>query len=102
MHPIIEQRLPEVRILCQRHHVNRLELFGSAATPAFDPSKSDLDFLVEFSPEADAPWMGDYFELKKDLEALFGGPVDLVMPGAIRNPYFRHGMAATRTVVYAR
>jgi hypothetical protein len=102
MHPIIEERLPEVRELCRRHHVIRLELFGSAATPEFDPSRSDLDFLVEFSPEAKAPWMGDYFELKKDLEALFGRPVDLVAPGAIRNPYFQRSVDATRTVVYAQ
>jgi predicted nucleotidyltransferase len=43
--------------------VQRLELIDSAATVEFDPSRSDLDFLVEFSPEADAPWLGDYFEL---------------------------------------
>ena len=101
MHASIEERLPKVRELCHRHHVTRLELFGSSATAEFNPSHSDLDFLVEFSPGADAPWMGDYFELKKDLEALFGRPVDLVMPGEIRNPYFRQGVNSTRTVVYA-
>jgi len=59
MHPEVEKHLPRVRELCRRHHVMRLELFGSAATPNFHPGQSDLDFLVEFSSEATAPWMGD-------------------------------------------
>ena len=101
MHPMIEERLPDVRDICRRHHVTHLELFGSAATTDFDPAHSDLDFLVEFSSEADAPWMGDYFDLKQDLEALFGRRVDLVMPGAVRNPYFRRNISAHRTVLYA-
>ena len=39
--------------LCRRHRVQRLELFGSAATGQDDPARSDLDFLVEFEPLAD-------------------------------------------------
>lgn len=102
MHRVVEERLPEVEELCRRHHVSKLELFGSAAMSAFDPAKSDLDFLVEFSSDAALPWMGEYFELKKDLESLFARPVDLVMPGSITNPYYRQGVAATRRVVYAQ
>ena len=95
MHAIVEDKLAQIAELCRRHRVKRLELFGSAATAEFDPARSDLDFLVEFSPEADAPWLGDYFELKQDLEALLGRSVDLVMPGAIRNPYFLRSVSAT-------
>lgn len=102
MHPLIEGKLPELRELCRRHHVARLALFGSATGEHFDPERSDLDFLVEFSPEATAPWAGDYQGLKADLEVLFGRPVDLVEDGAIRNPYFQRALAATRTVVYAQ
>ena len=101
MHPNIEERLPQLRELCRRHHVSRLELFGSANTAHFDLSRSDLDFLVEFSPAADAPWLGDYFELKRNLEELFGRPVDLVMTGTIRNPYFLKSVSATRILLYA-
>ena len=101
MHAIVQDKLAQIAELCRRHRVKRLELFGSAATAKFDPARSDLDFLVDFSPEADAPWLGEYFELKKDLEALLGRPVDLVMPGAIRNPYFLRSVSATRTLVYA-
>ena len=31
-----------------------------------------------------------YFGLKEGLEALLGRHVDLVMPSALRNPYFRN------------
>jgi len=42
----------ELRELCRRFHVRRLDLFGSATGDDFDPARSDLDFLVEFEPEA--------------------------------------------------
>ena len=45
---LIEQHRSEVIDLCRRYGVRRLELFGSAATGAFEPERSDLDFLVEF------------------------------------------------------
>lgn len=37
MIPIIADHLPEIRALCREYGVARLELFGSAATDAFDP-----------------------------------------------------------------
>jgi len=40
---------PQIDALCQRHHVRRLELFGSAATGRVGPD-SDVDFLVDFVP----------------------------------------------------
>jgi predicted nucleotidyltransferase len=43
---VIEERMNDLRALCKEFGVARLELFGSAATGAFDPLLSDLDFLV--------------------------------------------------------
>lgn len=31
MHPLIEARREEIAALCRRHHVLRLDVFGSAA-----------------------------------------------------------------------
>lgn len=101
MNPIVAQNLLELRALCQRYHVSRLELFGSAATNIFDSSSSDLDFLVKYLPGSEEPWMGEYFGLKRDLEKLLGQSVDLVAAGAIRNPYFMKSVSATRTLLYA-
>lgn len=39
--------------LCERFHVNRLYLFGSAATGTFDIDTSDLDMLVDFEHSED-------------------------------------------------
>ena len=100
MQPIIEQHLPQLKRLCRRFHVRRLELFGSAARDDFDPERSDFDFLVEFDRQhRDALSLRTYFRLKEGLEALFGRPVDLVELGAIRNPYLKRSINSSREIV---
>lgn len=100
MHPIVSARVPEVRVLCERFGVQRLTLFGSAATARFDPASSDLDFLVEF--DANPAGLADrYFGLLEALEALFQRPVDLVEARAITNEYFRAGVARASELLYA-
>lgn len=101
MHPIIEERLPEVRELCRRHHVASLALFGSAVGDRFDPARSDLDFLVEYLPVRDAMTMSAYFAFKEALERLFGRQVDLVERAAVRNPYFQEELEETQVQLYA-
>ena len=101
MQPIIEQRLPQVKRLCRRFHVRRLELFGSAARDDFDPERSDFDFLVEFDrrhPETLS--LRTYFGLKEGLEALFGRSVDPVEPGAIRHPFLKRSINSSREIVF--
>jgi predicted nucleotidyltransferase len=36
----------EIAVLCERHGVAYLELFGSATGSDFNPDSSDFDFLV--------------------------------------------------------
>jgi len=48
MNPLIEQHLDAIRALAREYGVARLEGFGSAATDAFDPNRSDVDFIVEY------------------------------------------------------
>ena len=101
MIPLIERHRAELEGLCRRYHVRTLELFGSAADGTFDASRSDLDFLVEFLPEASGQAFHGYFDLLESLQQLFGRKVDLVMPGAIRNPYFLKAVNQQRVVLYA-
>lgn len=97
---VLAPYIDEIPELCRRYGVARLDLFGSAATDAFDPQRSDLDFLVEF--DGDSVGLFDrYFELKESLEALYGRPVDLVTPASLRNPYFIAAINETRQLVYA-
>ena len=101
MRPLIQTRLSEVEAACRRRAVRRLELFGSAARDDFDETTSDLDFLVEFDAATELSALDRYFGLKEDLEALFGRPVDLVMPRAVRNPYVRAEIERDRQLLYA-
>ena len=101
MIPDVANRADELRGLCIRYGVSRLELFGSAATGQYHPAESDLDFVVEFQWEALAEGYADaYFGLLEELEQLFGRPVDLVVRSAIRNPYFLQSVEETRTTLY--
>lgn len=98
-----EEQHKALEALCERYGVERLELFGSATTDAFAYGHSDLDFLVEFISTVDlGPWMATYFDLKDALEKLFGRPVDLVFPSALKNPYFIRSVNETRRTVYER
>lgn len=101
MQPIVEAQLAEVRRICRRFHVRRLEIFGSAARGDFDPMRSDVDFVVEFERDMRVKALDAYFGLKDALETLFGRPVDLVMSGAIENPYLRRNIDQSRETVYA-
>ena len=73
----IEHKRRELEVLCERHGVERLALFGSALREDFDPEKSDLDFSVTFSPMSPERHAAAYFGLLDDLEGLFGRRVDL-------------------------
>ena len=101
MNAAIEQHRAELERLCRRFGVRRLELFGSAVTGRDLPSRSDLDFLVEFAPLPPGTYADTYFGLHEALEQLFGRPVDLVVASAIRNPYFRQSVEQSKVLLYA-
>ncbi len=98
---LIEKQRGRLEDLCRKHRVRRLEVFGSAADGTFDPTRSDLDFLVEYLPVEDGKHGRVYFGLLHDLEDLFERKIDLVMPSAIRNRYFREAVNHSRKIVYA-
>jgi predicted nucleotidyltransferase len=100
--PAIGGKIEELRELCRRFNVKRLEIFGSAATRAFRPESSDMDFVVDFGNQPLGPWGGLFLDFADALEALFDRHVDLIMPHSIRNPYFRQAVDASRRLVYAR
>ena len=99
---LIESQQGLLADLCRRYGVRRLDLFGLAATDAFDPSRSDLDFLVEFLPQQElGPWLRHYFAFQAELVRLFGRNVNLVMAGAVKDPRVRRELERTRTTLYA-
>ena len=98
---LIEHYRPEVSTLCRRFGVQSLEVFGSAADGAFDPARSDIDFLVTFSAEDQRNLFRRYFELQESLEKLFDRKVDLVSTAALSNPFFIEAVNRSRQPVYA-
>lgn len=104
MHPEILRHKDAIAALCRRFGVTRLEVFGSAARGEdFDPARSDVDLLVEFTPEARFDFAG-FADLKDALEALFGRRVDLVDCPAIeksRNPIRRRSILGDARLVFA-
>jgi hypothetical protein len=101
MQSIIVARRKEIAELCRRFHVQRLDLFGSASRGDFDPSRSDVDLLVEFGPSEELKALDPYFGLKDALEELLDRPVDLVVSSAVTNPYIRKSIEETRESLYA-
>ena len=100
MIPLIQDHTDDIAEICRRHHVKRLEVFGSAAVGDFNPQTSDLDFLVDFGDAPPKPWYGNHIDLKEDLETLFNRKVDLVDDTAIKNPYFRKSVDASKVPLY--
>ena len=101
MFDIIEKNLSEIRQLCSKFNVSKLELFGSALSEDFDRSSSDIDFLVEFKPLQQGQYADAYFGLLEAVKNLLGRDVDLVMTKAIKNSYFLQQINRKRKVLYA-
>jgi predicted nucleotidyltransferase len=98
---LIEKNRPQIEDLCHKHHVKRLELFGSAARGDFDTDDSDVDFFVQFLYDS---WEGaadDWFGLQEGLEALLQRKVDLVSVKTATNPYFLEVANRHRVQLYA-
>ena len=86
---------------CARYNVARLEAFGSALRQDFKPGESDLDFLVDFRPMEPYARVESYFGLLEELRSLLQGNIDLVMVGAVKNPYLARDIERPKQLLYA-
>jgi predicted nucleotidyltransferase len=87
--------------LCRRHHIVRLELFGSRARGTARPD-SDVDLLVTFAPDC-TPGL-EFFGLADDFAAIFGHPVDVFTRRSVEqspNAYKRDSILAAAEPIYA-
>lgn len=95
-----QPQLDAISAACQQHRVLRMYLFGSALHDDFDPGRSDLDLLVEFQPIEPSALVRAYFGLEQQLASITGQTVDLVMADAVRNPYVRRDIEASKRLIY--
>jgi uncharacterized protein len=94
--PIDQER---ITAFCRAWRITELSLFGSVLRDDFGP-ESDVDVLVRF--ENAFPWMPvDLLAMRQELSEIVHRPVDLIWNQALRNPFRRREILATRRVIYA-
>jgi len=98
---VLQDKREAIAELCARYGVARLFVFGSALRDDFRPGESDVDLLVEFGPMDSYAKAVAYFDLLEALQELLGVEVDLVMTGAVKNPYLARDIERTRRLLYA-
>lgn len=101
MTSVLENKRQAIAEVCQRHGVARLDAFGSALRDDFRPDESDVDLLVEFRPMEPYARVDAYFGMLEELRALLGVEIDLVMAGAVKNPYIARDIDRTKRMLYA-
>jgi predicted nucleotidyltransferase len=80
--------------------IKKLYIFGSALTPQFNETASDIDVLVETTDILPEEKGEKLMNLWDDLELLFNRKIDLLTENSIRNPFLRREIEQTRKLVY--
>lgn len=91
----------EINNLCLQNKVVSLYVFGSVLTDKFS-EKSDIDLVVDIDSNNPFDYADNYFNLKFALQDLFRRPIDLLENKAIKNPYIRHNIDSSKSLIYAR
>ena len=90
----------EIGNICRMFGIAKLSLFGSASRNELTP-ESDVDLMVEFSPDSRAS-LFDIVAMQDEFPAAFGGrKVDIATPEILENPYRRKTILRDARVLYA-
>ena len=91
-----------LRAFCQKHHIRKLEVFGSAARGEIGPY-SDVDLLV--TPDDSVPVStADLLEMAGEAEELVGAPVDFVLRPSLEkspNRFAREHILSTAVCIFS-
>lgn len=90
---IPKDKIPQ---FCQRHHIRRLCVFGSALRDDFGPG-SDVDILVEFHKGCEPGFA--FFTMQDELSELLGREVELSTLNFLSR-YFRDNVLEEAEVQY--
>ncbi len=97
---LIESNIDPIRLLCSKHKVNKMYVFGSVLKESFNKD-SDIDLIVDFGQIDLVDYADNYFDLKEQLESIFNRPVDLLEEKAIRNSYFKEQVDIEKQLIWA-
>jgi hypothetical protein len=96
-----EELRTRLRPFCEKHHIRRLEVFGSAASGQASPS-SDVDLLVTLA-EAASVSTAELLEMAGEAEEMVGRRVDFVLRHSLEkspNRFAREHILATAVCLY--
>lgn len=96
---IVKLHIEELKLLCDRHNVDTMYLFGSALTSGFKDT-SDVDFLVKFKISEIEDYFENYLDFKEKLSNLLGRDVDLLEEQSLRNPILINSINKSKEIVY--
>ncbi|MEM1253221.1 MAG: nucleotidyltransferase domain-containing protein [Cyanobacteria bacterium P01_H01_bin.21] len=92
----------QIAKFCEQFGIVELAIFGSVLRDDFradGENPSDVDLLIEFSPEQKLSWPM-WLDLQETSEKLFKRKVDLVQKHLLENPYRRAEILKTNRVIY--
>ncbi len=96
MHRGLKISRKKIDDFCQRHHIRKLSIFGSAIHGDLR-QESDVDVLVEFEPDH-VPGLA-FFSMERELSEILGREVDLNTPQFL-SPHFRSQVVAEAETLY--
>lgn len=98
---ILADKLKEIIVICKKHNIDSIAVFGSAARNETNKN-SDIDFLVKFSNEINVlDYADNYFSVLEKLEKLIGKKVDLVSVKSLKNPILISEINNSKIELYA-
>ncbi len=100
MNQIIIRQEKKIKVLCEKHYVKSLFVFGSALTQRFN-EKSDIDFLVSFANVPLLDFADNYLSFCDSLQEILNCEVQVVVESSIRNPVFKKEIDHTKQLLFA-
>jgi predicted nucleotidyltransferase len=97
---LLEGKRQSIAEICTRFGGARLEVFGSALGKDFNAEQSDLDLLVELKPMQLYARVDAYFGIRDELRVLLNREIELVIVGAVKNPYISREIERTKQLLY--
>ena len=97
----LEIHQKEINRICEKHHVEKLFVFGSILTEAFNEA-SDIDLVVQFGKVELSEYFNNFMGFKEEMEALLDRKVDLIENKAVKNPIFRKILDRDMQNIYER
>lgn len=88
----------ELRVVCEKHGVRELSLFGSRSRGDFR-KESDYDILVEFQASQSIGYL-EFFEMRRELSELLKKKVDLISKRGLK-PRVMDAILKESRLIYA-